>query len=189
MIFKVCARDGDSSCLSSLILRRYRRWIDGSPRSLALPVASPDVDAGYPTLRIFGSCRRSIFRSPRISKPIGASSGFQVTGFPTTLFRSSRLSMHYGFPRFCIFRPCRRPIIELPRLSYPSAPPARQPQVSPLPRSSRCAWRHRSRLPQSCIFRLCRQRIFELPRISRPSAYPVLELSVSLELRPPGCAS
>jgi len=48
-----------------------------------------------------------------------------------------------GCPRLCIFRPCRRPIIELPRLSHPSAPPLRQPQVSPLPRSSSCACRYR----------------------------------------------
>lgn len=51
-------------------------------------------------------------------------------------------------PRFCIFRPCRRSIIELPRLSYPSALPLRQPQVSLLPRSSRCAWRYRFQVAQ-----------------------------------------
>jgi len=51
--------------------------------------------------------------------------------------------MHHGFPRCCIFRPCRRSIIELPRLSYPSAPPLRQLQVSPSPRSSSCACRYR----------------------------------------------
>lgn len=51
-----------------------------------------------------------------------------------------------GFPGLCIFRPCRRSIVELPRLSYPSAPPSRQPRVSPLPRSSSCACRYRFRV-------------------------------------------
>jgi hypothetical protein len=141
--FKACTRDGDSSCLSSLILRRYRRWIGGSPRSLALPVASPDVAAGCPALHILGFYRRSISKLPWISNPFGATSGFQVLGSPATLFRPSRLSMHRGFPHFCIFRSCRRSIIELPRLSYPSAPLLRQPQVSPLPRFSSCACRYR----------------------------------------------
>jgi len=76
----------------------------GRPAISLVPVASPDAFASRPALRIFGFCRRSIFRLPRISTPIGAFGGFQASGFPATLFRPLRLLMHRGFPR-CMHLP------------------------------------------------------------------------------------
>lgn len=156
----------------------------GCPAISLVPVTSPDASASCPALCIFGFCRRSIFRSPGISTPFGASGGFQVPGFPATLFRPCASRCITGRPSLCIFRPCRRLIIELPRRSRPSAPLLRRLRVSSLLRSSRCASQHRFQVyPSPCIFRLYRQRIFELPRTSRSSVPPVLELSVSLALR------
>jgi hypothetical protein len=168
----------------------------GHPAISLVPVASPDVSAGYPahsTSSGFAGVRSSGCPESRLHSAPSAVFKFQVS--PQLYFAPCASRCMAGFPVLCIFRPCRRSIIELPRLSYPSVPPMRQLRVSPLPRSFGCASRRRFQVyPSPCIFRLYRQRIFELPRISRSSVPPVLELSVSLELRSsrlllPTCAS
>jgi len=157
---------------------------EGRPTASHFQMASPDVAAGCPALRILGFCRRSIFKLPRSSNPFSASSGFQVPGSPATLFRPSRLSMHHGFPRY-LHLPA------LPAIDCRVAPTlvsfsASVASAASFPAASLFQLRLPIQVPGcpgSCIFRLYRQRIFELPRISRSSAPPVLELSVSLELR------
>ena len=71
---------------------RHRRWTRVTP-------ASPSGNASrrrceLPRTQVFGFCRRWSLESPRLSHPFSASGGFQVPGFPRTLFRPLRLSMH-----------------------------------------------------------------------------------------------
>jgi hypothetical protein len=178
--------------VSSLpILRRYRRWIGGSPRSLALPVASPDVAAGCPAHRTFGFCRRSIFRLPRIPNPFGASSGLQVPGSPATLYFARCASRCItGCPGVCIFRPCRRPIIEFPRISYPSTHLLRQLQVAPLPRSSSCACRYSLRVaPASASSGFAGNGSSSYPESLVLRRLQCLSSRLPSNSAPPGCAS
>jgi len=94
-----------------------------------------------------------------------------------------------GCPGLCIFRPCRRPIIEFPRLSHPSAPPLRQPRVSPLPRSSSRACRYRFQVaPVPASSGFAGNGFSSYPESLVLQRLRVLEFSVSLELRALGCA-
>jgi len=110
----------------------------GRPAVSLFHVASPGMAAGYPALHIFGFCRRSISRLPWISNPFGASSGFQVPGFPATLFRPSRLSMHHGSPRS----------LHLPAL------PAIDPRVAPILVSFSASVASAAGFPATSLFQL-----------------------------------
>jgi len=50
------AGDGAPSCLASRILRRFRGWSFGSPRSFARPGAPPSVAASFPAPCTFRLC-------------------------------------------------------------------------------------------------------------------------------------
>ena len=102
---------------------------------MRLQVAPHSTSSGSAGVRFPGCPESRIHSAP--------SAVFKPRVSPRLYFARCASRCITGFPGLCIFRPCRRSIIELPRLSYPSAPPARQPQVSLLPRSSSCACRYR----------------------------------------------
>ncbi len=174
----------NSSCLASLILWRHRRWIWGSPHSLALP----------------NSVSRCGCRLPRTPHPrVLPAFDLQVALNFESIRRFQRFSSP-GFPRNSISPIAPLDAIRVSPYLHLPALPAIDHRVTPnlvsfstsvasapgFPAASLFQLRLPIQVPScpgSCIFRLYRQRIFELPRISRSSAPPVLELSVSLELR------
>lgn len=187
---KVCARDGDSSCLSSLILRHYRRWIRGSPHISRSSFSASRYSCRLPHtlyLRVLPAFDlqvalnlESIRRFQRLS-----SSGFPRNSIsPVAPIDASRVSPSLHLPALPAIDRRVTPTFVSFSASVASA--------SGFPAASLFQLRLPIQVPGcpgSCIFRLYRQLIFELPRISRSSAPPVLEFSVSLKLRSRGCAS
>jgi len=183
--FQGLARDGDSSRLSSHILRRHRRWICRSPRDLARPCNVSRCICELPRtlhLRVLPAFDLqvalnldSIQRVRRFS-----SSGFPQNSIsPDAPLDASRVAPVFAssgpagdrsssYPDSRVLQRLCCVGCEFPRcFALPAAPPNTGSRYN----------------PGSCIFRLYRQRIFELPRTSRSSVLPVLELSVSLALR------
>jgi len=183
------------SLLSSRILRRYRRWSLGFPAASLFRVAPPDVVASYPAHRTFGFCRRPIFELPRISHPFSASSGFKAPGFPATLFRSLRLSMHLrvapvsapsglagdrssSYPESRILQHLWRVSCEFPRnFALPSGACRCSFRVAPVPASSGCAGDGSSSYPESLVLRRLRALVPGRP------ATTLLRLRLPMTLR------
>jgi len=170
------------------ILRRLRRRIYGSPRSVRPFSCAGDGVSGYPKSRILWRRRRVNLRVAPNLRSSGSACGECLS-----------------YPRYCTFRLCRRWIFESPRMSHPSAVLAVKLRVAPSLRSSNSACDEGSGCPESCIFRLpavilrvapnlrssgyADGRFSELPRIAHPSAVPTVNLRVTPNLQPPAVPS
>jgi len=136
----------------------------------------------------FAGVRSSSCPEARIHSALPAVFKFRV---PPQLYFARRASRCItGCPGLCIFRPCRRSIVELPRLSYPSAPLLRQPRVSPLPRSSRCACRYKFQVaPVPASSGYTGNRFSSYPESLVLRRLRCLSSRFPLNSAPPGCAS